>query len=511
MRFKYALAAVLAVAVLCGCSRINYDNGGENAQNGTENGQNPQFNDNQSTPFPVNRRAYSDKKQMEELTEAEVLSDFPDFEGEGYIRLTEGQKADFRLNLPASQHYGIGLVMRTEEAVISLSTSGEELGAFYLKNADEFTEIRLEGLYLSAGVNHLTLTQLKGTAYIDFLLVNDFELPQARFQTSRLPANLSASNNVRLLMDYFGEIFGKKTLLAQHVTPGTNAELNALLEKTGRLPALRCSDLMAYSRSYRGEKPAVNDIELALEWAQKGGLLSYSWTWYSPVIGGSKSHYYAGLSDFRLNEAFTTVNVATMGEEEVAALYEAGTVSRSCLEIIREIDHMAENLKPLQEAKIPLLWRPLHQASTKWFWWGDCDTEAYKWLWRLMFERFSDFHGLDNLIWVWAGQDADYYPGDEFADIIGEDIYNTGETSNLPVFVRAGMYSSRRKLTAMTECGLLPSPDLLNRDSAFWLWTALYRGDYIIDSELNTKARLDRAYSHEVTITLDKLPEIFFS
>lgn len=510
MRFRRGFAWVLVFAFLCGCSRINYEGENGESTNGAGNGANPQYNDNQSTSFPLNRRAFSDKRQMEELTEREVFSEFAGYEGEGYIRLTEGQKVDFRLNLPTAQHYGIGLVMLTESGVVSLSAGGEEKGAFYLKDADEFTEVRLEGIYLNAGVNILTLTQLKGTAYIDFLLVNDFELPAARFQTSRLPANLSASNNVRLLMDYFGEIFGHKTLLAQHVTPGTNAEILALREKTGRFPALRASDMMAYSRSYSGNKPDVNDIELAVEWARGGGLVSYGWTWFSPIIGDGRSHYYAGLSDFDLDEAVTEVRVALLDEAEVAALREAGTVSRACLEIIRELDHMAQNLKPFQEAKIPVLWRPMHQAATKWFWWGDCDPEAYKWLWRLMFERFSDYHGLDNLIWVWAGQDADYYPGDEFVDIIGEDIYNTAETSNLPAFVRAGFHSSRRKLTAMTECGLLPSPDLLNRDGAFWLWTALYRGDYIIGSERNTPARLERAYNHEVTITLDKLPEIYF-
>ena len=132
-----------------------------------------------------------------------------------------------------------------------------------------------------------------------------------------------------------------------------------------------------------------------------------------------------------------------------------------------------------------------------------------------MFERFTTLHGLDNLIWVWSGQHFAYYPGDNYVDIIGEDIYNMDDASNIPVFVQTGQYPGRHKLTAMTECGLLPMPDLLGRDGAFWLWTALYRGDFLVDrrgrhsSFFNTRERLERIYNHELTITLDKLPERF--
>jgi mannan endo-1,4-beta-mannosidase len=132
-----------------------------------------------------------------------------------------------------------------------------------------------------------------------------------------------------------------------------------------------------------------------------------------------------------------------------------------------------------------------------------------------MFERFRTYHGLDNLLWVWAGQDPAFYPGDGFADIIGEDIYNMDDVSNAPVFVRSGGYSERSRLTALTECGLLPNVDILGRDGAFWLWAALYRGDFLIDhrgrhnSLYNTRERLERIYNHELTITLDKLPERF--
>ena len=518
----------MVMAFLTGCSVIDYDKPREplrpNSESDSENIQTETnqagFGDNQSLSFPITRRVFSEKRQMEDLISYENLTALYGFEGEGYIKLEENRSADFVLNVPTPQHYSIGLNLATanyENAVITLSVGGKQQGAFSLRNSESFNEIKLHGIYLEAGANRISLTQVRGSAFIDYITIENFELSDSRFNTSRSPANPKASDSVRLLLDYFGEVFGKKVLLAQHVTPGTNTEIRAIYDATGRFPAIRVSDLMAYARSFPedGQKPKNDDIELAVEWAENGGIVSYGWTWYSPPINGGDSHYYAGASSLNLNDAFTISKISDLDIGSIESLWEMDAISQSCYELVLEIDYMAENLKRLRDADVPVLWRPMHQASTKWFWWGNCEPEAYKWLWRLMFERFSDFHELDNLIWVWAGQDYDYYPGDSFVDIIAEDIYNMDDVSSAPRFVQAGDYSERKKMTAMTECGLLPSPDLLNRDRALWLWTALYRGDYLVDNRgrvaslYNQKERLNRIYNHELTITLDKLPENF--
>ncbi|MCL2693728.1 MAG: glycoside hydrolase family 26 protein [Oscillospiraceae bacterium] len=459
----------------------------------------PVYDDSPAVYFPIARRAHTETLDLEST------------------ELREGESTVVEINLPSTQHYSISINAGLSEihdiAVVVLSAGNAEQGAFYVRNED-FTDEYLHGIYLEAGINRLSLTALKGDVIINSLTVRDFELSSARFNVSKVPANANSSNTVRLLMDYLGDVFGERVLLAQHVTPGTNTEIGAIYEATGRLPAIRASDLMAYSRSYTGEQPPNDDIRLALEWAEAGGLVSYDWTWYSPPSSG-RSHFFAADSDFNLNRAATSVFIADLDTEAVDALVEAGAIARTTYELIREIDHMAENLKRFQAANVPVLWRPMHQAGTGWFWWGDCEPEAYRWLWRLMFERFSDYHGLNNLIWVWAGQSAEFYPGDNFVDIIGEDIFNTSNTSSLPQFAETSGYFSRRRMAAMTECALLPSPDILNRDRAMWLWTALCRGDFLIDGRgrlneiINTREGLYRAYNHELTITLDKLPQEF--
>ena len=72
-----------------------------------------------------------------------------------------------------------------------------------------------------------------------------------------------------------------------------------------------------------------------------------------------------------------------------------------------------------------MLWRPLHEASNGDFWWGN-DKEAYKWLWKLMYERQTKYHKLNNLIWVWSAQNADWYVGDEYCDVLSCDVYDDG-------------------------------------------------------------------------------------
>jgi mannan endo-1,4-beta-mannosidase len=77
-------------------------------------------------------------------------------------------------------------------------------------------------------------------------------------------------------------------------------------------------------------------------------------------------------------------------------------------------------LKRLRDAGVPVLWRPLHEASgnawhTPWFWWGAKGAEPYKKLWNMMFDRMNNYHGLNNLIWIysinWDNKDSSWYPG----------------------------------------------------------------------------------------------------
>jgi hypothetical protein len=97
-----------------------------------------------------------------------------------------------------------------------------------------------------------------------------------------------------------------------------------------------------------------------------------------------------------------------------------------------QVDVIAGYLKRLADARVPILWRPVHEMNGNWFWWGgrvgDRGTRAY---YRMMFDRLVNVHHLNNLIWVWNcdrpntpyGQFVDYFPGTQYVDVLALDCY----------------------------------------------------------------------------------------
>ncbi len=108
-------------------------------------------------------------------------------------------------------------------------------------------------------------------------------------------------------------------------------------------------------------------------------------------------------------------------------------------------------LRLLQEADIPVVWRPFHEASGGWFWWGKNAT-SFKAMWQYMYD-YLKAEGINNLIWVWTSQvgDDDWYPGDDYVDIVGCDLYGDGASSCSSSYT--SLTSSFGKMLALSECG----------------------------------------------------------
>lgn len=524
---KRLLAGLMAAGLLAGCATMDYSGDeGEIEENDPDPGEGIEitttpeattsiFSENKTLDYNIRSQDYSYKLQAESIEGVTAYSALTGFEGSGYIQLEAGEEVSFTVDVPTSQHYTIGMCVCTQDSVTALVTGEGEQGALYVKENVTFSSFFLDSVYLRAGVNTITMRGERGIAYIDFFTVSGSMAPSsARYNVTGGTANRRASASAMDVYAYLCEIYGEKTLSGQHVTPGTNTEINAVYAATGRYPAIRASDIAQYGRSYPGaDKDDPAELEQILAWAGRGGLVSLDWTWYSP---GENSHYYAGNTDFRLNEAFTLMDIAGLDIGEIELLAENGSISQSCLELVYEIDHISAflmSLSALRGEDVVVLWRPLMQAGVGWYWWGAGLPESYVWLWRLMFDRMTAYHGLSNLIWVWNGESLDFYPGDEYVDIISEDIYSAGETSSVIRFNSTLRYTNRRRLTAISETGKVPSPDLMARDNAMWLWFSLFKGDYIIGTDgllsggVNTAERLSYAYNHELVVTLDELPQ----
>ena len=134
-----------------------------------------------------------------------------------------------------------------------------------------------------------------------------------------------------------------------------------------------------------------------------------------------------------------------------------------------DLKNTAAYLKLLRDADIPILWRPFHEEAGGWFWWGK-DAVSFKSLWIAMFNYFKA-EGLDNLIWVWTteGNDADWYPGDQYVDIVGRDIYNKETADCVSEYTSiAGNYGN--KIVSLSECGTVGLISEQWASGARWSW-----------------------------------------
>lgn len=258
------------------------------------------------------------------------------------------------------------------------------------------------------------------------------------------------SHEAENLLQSLRQIWGKQIISGTMATVNWNInEAKWVHQHTGKWPAMNCFDYIHHPFSSKGGWIDYTDITELCDWYRSGGIVSIMWHWNVPANQVGKYSFYWGTEPEK-----TTFDVKKIFEPS-SSEYQL---------MIRDIDTIASYLKLLKQQNIPVLWRPLHEAGGMWFWWGR-DAEACNQLWRIMYKRFQSA-GLDNLIWVWTHAAAwrkpysegyRWYPGDEYVDIVGIDIYNNESSENIKTtcydFLRQ---SSPDKLIALTECGNVP-------------------------------------------------------
>ncbi len=441
-----------------------------------------------------------------------------EYDGSGYIVLDKEQTLVHIAEVDASQHYRLGIAAYSYGgAAVSVSAAEGNLGVFYLPPVDTagFEMYCIDNVYIPEGATLLTFTVMSGSAALDYILIEDSTpVSSDYYKTSVSVVGKNTGIHTISTMKYLTDMYGVRMLTAQNITPGTNAEIDAVYNETGRYPAIRCGDLMYSSRLADEEyaETAAKEIELALEWGRNGGIISMGWHWFAP--NENAPAYYAHETTFDLSDAPNEENIAEMDIEQIEGLYNSGRVSESCYLLIQDIDHMAGVLEQFRNELQTVIFQPLPDGDSRLYWWSG-DPESYKWLWQLMFTRMNRYHGLNNLIWVWNGSDAAYYPGDDYCDIIGQGLYmNTAASYAGRFAAMAHISPTAMKPVAITGCDKFPNIDYCKRDNAMWLWTAPASGEYSIHSNgsysesYNSWQALNDMYNSRSCITRDELPDL---
>ncbi|MDZ7606721.1 MAG: glycosyl hydrolase [Cyclobacteriaceae bacterium] len=275
------------------------------------------------------------------------------------------------------------------------------------------------------------------------------------------PVNPNATKEARELLHHLYSIDGEFILSGQH---NYGNELlrstDSVKSITGELPAIWGSDMLPLRN---GDQTMQDVVDEAIRQHEMGSIITLMYHQVKPFDHDS-------LGFGRSVKGMVT-------DEEWAQIVTPGTDYYNML--IEKIDKVASYLKQLQDKNIPVLWRPYHEMNGIWFWYGDRKGEdGFVKLWKIMYDRYVNYHKLDNLIWVWnpnAPRDWEndqaydyqlYYPGDKFVDVLAADIYkNDYKQSHHDQLLELG----KGKLIAIGECGVLPTPAILEQQP-HWVW-----------------------------------------
>lgn len=418
----------------------------------------------------------------------------------------------------------------------SLAVNGASVGILAIPEADTFEAVVVPGVSLKAGENVVTITKSWGWSNFDKLDVAVFEYPEIK-ATQVTPIDQLAIKEAQSLMSYLNSVYGEHIIsgqqeIYQYGPHDMEYEFEYLKDTTGHYPAIRGFDYGNFTCPAFGSDDG--STERVIDWVKnRGGIATASWHINVP---NDMASYTIGS---RIDWAQTSYT-ATDNDFSPKKAYTEGTKENEYYN--QALKTLAAEFKKLEAEGIPVIWRPLHEAeggggeTGSWFWWGKEGSAVYKELWKYTYDVLTNQYECHNLIWEWNSYDfatsANWYPGDEYVDIIGYDKYNCtkylAENNWAPSIehddsaIASTFYSimeryNSAKMVAMAENDCFSTVDNLINDKAGWLYFCTwYDGgssdiNFLTDPRFNTKEDTIAMYQSEYCITLDELPADLYS
>lgn len=224
----------------------------------------------------------------------------------------------------------------------------------------------------------------------------------------------------------------------------------------GDYPAVMAFDL---GRIERGGKNNLDNVSFErirkeiIAHYNRGGICSLSWHADNPVTG----------------KASWDVSDSTV----VSTILAGGVNHEKFLGWLDKVADFMNSLVTQDRTKVPIIFRPWHEHTGSWFWWGQnlCSSEQYKALWKMTY-GYLQGKGINHLLYAYSSgsepenleEYLERYPGDTIIDLLGFDTYqfdrdkyvSTMEKS-LAILTEAGR--KHNKLIAVTETGFEAIPD----------------------------------------------------
>lgn len=444
-----------------------------------------------------------------------------------------GETIQVTVNVEKAGMYDLNICYATDGGAKTqkLNVNGNAAGDLALSNHVDFSESTVSRIKLNAGENVLEFVSYWGWTQFDYLTLTEPNYPT--LSASSDLADKNATPETQSLMNYLASVYGEHIISGQqeiykYGPHDFDYEFNYIKDTTGKLPAIRGFDFLNCNPLYGSEDGTTDRI---ISWAKdNNGIATASWhitvpkNFSSYKLGDSVSWDDATYEPKKTD--FDPSKILDEGSDEY-------NYYMLCLK------GLAEQLQKLQDANVPLIFRPLHEAEGgggedgSWFWWGKAGSAVYKELWKLTYKTLTEDYNLHNLIWEWNSYtfetSTNWYPGDEYVDLVAYDKYNcTDYSTGNAVLVHndsaiGGTFYSLveqyggKKMVAMAENDSIPTLENLQMEKAGWLYFCpWYDGgsdstNFLSNEMFNKKEDLKEIYTSDYCITLDELPENLYS
>ena len=445
-----------------------------------------------------------------------------------------GETIKVTVNVEKAGMYDLNICYATDGGAKTqkLNVNGNAAGDLALSNHVDFSESNVARIKLNAGENELEFVSYWGWTQFDYFTLTEPNYPTLS-ATSDL-ADKNATPETQSLMNYLASVYGEHIISGQQEIYMNGPhdfeyEFNYIKDTTGKSPAIRGFDFLNEANPLYGSEDGTTDRMIS--WAKdKNGIVTASWHITVPK----------DFSSYNIGDKISWSDATYVPKEtdfDTAKVLEEGSKENEYYKLCLKL--LAENLQKLQDANVPVIFRPLHEAeggggeTGSWFWWGKSGSAVYKDLWKLTYKTLTEDYGLHNIIWEWNSYTFDtstnWYPGDEYVDLVAYDKYNcTDWSTGSAVLVHndsaiGGTFYSLveqyggKKMVAMAENDSIPTLENLQMEKAGWLYFCpWYDGgsdstNFLSNDIFNKKEDLKEIYTSDYCITLDELPENLYS
>lgn len=240
-----------------------------------------------------------------------------------------------------------------------------------------------------------------------------------------------------------GSVFGAQTTTSMGIgwtTDQASPLRSDVKTATGDYPALFGFDFKKWN--FNLDKGWMTDLEQVKEIYKRGGIITFAWHTDNPFTGGNSKYK-------------KPVNL-----DELLPNGKKNKLFTSWLDKIAEFAHAAE----VDGVKIPILFRPLHENSGKWFWWGSQNSpESYIRLFRYVVDYLRNEKKVHSFLYVYSPSKIKTkehylktYPGDDYVDVLAFDAYIKGgsqEVIDSYVDTVTQLAKEKGKVAAISEIG----------------------------------------------------------